>query len=88
MIDTKVRTNSGALTLYNTMYYGAINCNHSFPIAFISAPVVTTTIHSDNLTCLDGLGISATKINWIGIMSPQTSVNNVYIDFIAIGRWK
>ena len=80
--------NSGALTQYGSMYYGNVPCEHTFPIPFVSMPCVTTTIHSNNLTCCIGLYVTATKIQHIGIMSPQTSVDQVYVDYIAIGRWK
>ena len=80
--------NSGTLTLYSGMYYGVIECEYNFPMAFISVPIVSTTIHSDNLTVCDGLYVLSTKIRHIGILTPQSSVDNVYVDYIAIGRWK
>lgn len=76
---------------WGSLYFGYIRESIKFPMPFIYAPVITLTCQNQNVICatLAKNGYTKDSINEVMLISAEAVSNyEMYLHYIAIGRWK
>lgn len=80
-----------SVNTWGSIYYGYVDVDIEFPIPFINSPVIQLTCQRENVISANiaGDGYTKEKINRIMVVSATKQENYyIYLQWVAIGRWK